>query len=368
MQSIEVCGRNNNFGIKEISNHQTPEGDKYIYPPFKSDFDPATVSSYSIYNRTVVVTNDGVALAIGDNTKSQISGSLPKQVLQTFHKIEFRDLRSNLCSATSSVCGNDYTLYIIHPEDEDSPKYLAYAHENLESENPVILNVGDVTPASIYGGYSDCAAITTVGSIVYIHDSLYQQISKNIDPVLLPENEKAVNIVCCYKFVIVLSISGRVYESKKEPILLFREIPELIGKKIISISGIYQHCFALSSDGIVYVRGDDAFDNGCLGLGKGTKSTDEFKEVTLLKKYIIDEVYAGSSHSLFRTKDGSILGCGDNTYGQILLSSGPCKEKIYKPTETIITKADSCVLGNYSTIIFKNFQPPMNPNLGIKKF
>lgn len=366
MESIEVCGRNNNFCIREKSSHKTPEGDKYIYPPFKSEFDPSTIVSYSIYNKTVIVTKEGEAQGIGDNSKSQISGSLNKIVLNSFRQIPLRDMHGQLCKATSAVVGNDYTLYIISPE-EDSLK-LCYSHSNLDVEFPVVLNItGNVIPASIYGGYSDCACITTTGSIVYIHESLYQHISNNIDPVLLPENQKAVNIACCYNFVIVLSVSGRVYQSKKEPILLFEEVPELIGIKIKSISGVNQYCFAVSDDGKVYVKGNDMFNYGLLGLGKNIKSTEEFKEITSLSKYIIEDAYAGASHSLFRTKDGIVLGCGDNTYGQLLLSSGPCKEKIFKPSKSIIENAAFCVLGDCSTIIFKNFKPPMNPNKGIGK-
>lgn len=368
MQSIDVCGRNNNFALREKSNHKTRDGDKYIYPPFKSEFNPSEVISYSIYDKTVAVTKDGVAHAIGDNSKSQISGSLRKKVLQKFSDINIKDAHNKDCLVKSAVCGGDYALYLITPKDDDSKKQLAYSHTNLEKEYPFVLNIGESIPIAIFGGYTDCAAITSVGSIIYIHELLYQSMSSSIIAVSLPGNEKAVSVVCCYDFVIVLGISGRVYESKKDQILLFTEIPELKGKGIKSISGIYQHCFAVSNDGKVYVRGKDADNSGCLCLGKNAKSPDKFKEVKELSKYNIEEAYAGTNHSLFKTSDGKLLGCGDNRYGQILLASGPCKEKIYKPVETIVTNASYCVLGDCKTVIFKDCEPRMNPNREIKKF
>lgn len=155
MQTIDVCGRNNNFSICEKSNHKKPDGEKYIYPAHNSDLDPTTISSYSIYNKTVVITNEGDAIAIGDNSKSQISGSLPKQAIKSYMKIELRDAHNQVSKAVSAVCGNDYTLYIISSEDENKPKQLAYSHSNLARDFPVILNIGEVIPASIYGGYSD---------------------------------------------------------------------------------------------------------------------------------------------------------------------------------------------------------------------
>lgn len=362
MEKVEVCGRNNNFGISEKSNHRTHEGDDYVYPACKFEMDPSKINSYSLFNKTLVVTNEGIATAIGDNSKSQISGSLPKRVLSTFTDMKIRDSHNKECKVLSAVCGNNYAFYIISSIEDESKKGLAYAHANLDKEFPVVLNIRDAIPVSIYGGYSDCAAITSVGSVIYIHNSLWESTSTQIEPFLLPENEKAVSVVCCYNFVFVLSARGRVFISKSEPDLVFSEIPEFKDKKIVSISGIFQHCLAVTDDGKVFVRGGDLSNNGYLGLGKNIKSPDKFKEIKSLNKYKIVAVYAGTNHSLFQTEDGLILGCGDNTYGQLLLSSGPCRQKTYRPVETIVTSAKFCIVGDCSTVIFKNYEPPMNPN------
>ena len=183
---------------------------------------------------------------------------------------------------------------------------------------------------------------------------------------MLQENQKAVSIACCYNFVIVLAVNGRVYASKKEPTLLFTEIPELKDIDIVSISGVSKHCFAVSRDGQVFVRGDDFIHSGCLGLGKDVTSPEEFKEIKALNKYKIVKAYAGTNHSLFQTQDGILLGCGDNRFGQLMLSIGPCKEKTYKPIETNVTDATFCIAGDYNTAVFRNLVPSMTPNREIK--
>lgn len=75
----------------------------------------------------------------------------------------------------------------------------------------------------------------------------------------------------------------------------------------------------------------------------------------------IVEAYASSYHSLFKTASGKIFSCGYNIYSQLLLSSGPSND-ILDITETIVENASLCIAGGGSSIIFRNYVPPMNPN------
>lgn len=138
----------------------------------------------------------------------------------------------------------------------------------------------------------------------------------------------------------------------------FNEVSELKGIEIICISGINEHCLAVSKDGKVFCRGYNNF--GQLGLGKDIQKLTEFKEIQSLSKYKIVAAYAGSFHSLFQTEDGRILACGYNRAGELLMA--PCDYNIYEPILTNVSNASFFIAGNCSTGIFKNYIPPFCPN------
>lgn len=358
--SIEVCGYNEKYNISEKPNNQVND-ENIVSPAIASNLDSNSILSYSVYDKTVAVTNEGIALGIGDNSQGQISGSLPKKILKHFTKIELRDGNNNPCSVISAVCGLEYTLFMISSDDKSSQKKLAYSHSNINSKYPVILNIGQFNPISIFGGPYHCAAIDSEGSIIYIHSSFHLSPQNKIESFLLPSHEKAVNVACLSDFVIALDVNGKVFISKSEPTLSFKEISELNDKEIFYISGICCHCFAVSKDGKVFVYGKDYNNDGRLGLSK-KRSSDKFIEIKSLRKYKICAAYAGVYHSLFQTQEGKLLACGNNEYGQLLLNSGLRKEKIYEPVETSSTNVSFCITGRHSTVIFKNREPPMSPN------
>lgn len=358
METLELCGLNGNFGIGEKSNNTNVYGKSIIYPPIISDIKVSTISSYSTYTcRTIIVTKDGVAQGIGDNSDGQISCSLPKEIINHFMKIDIRDDNNNPCKTISAVCGKDYTLFMVSNNDKTQ---LAYSYLRMNSPFPIILNTENYNPIALYGGHSDCCAIDSEGGIIYIDQTIIENPTKKIERIFLPSGEKTVSVAWCYDSVFALGLSGHVYESKIGLNLSFNEVSEFNGNEIVSISGVCQHIIAVSKDGCAFVRGDNFC--GQLGLRKTTFSVINFFEISSLHKFKIVAAYAGFSHSLFQTSEGKLLACGNNCNGQLLLSCGPSKDEISDPTETIMKNVSFCVAGNGTTAIFKNYVPPMNPN------
>lgn len=94
-----------------------------------------------------------------------------------------------------------------------------------------------------------------------------------------------------------------------------------------------------------------------------------FTEILSLRGYEIRAAYAGCTHSLFETREGKILSCGSNLYGQLLLSNGP-GGNVYLPIETAITEGASfCIAGEYISSVFIGNRPPLNtPNMRIQQY
>lgn len=83
----------------------------------------------------------------------------------------------------------------------------------MNNKYPVILNIGNFNPISIFGGSYNCAAIDSEGSIIYIHPSFYSSPQNKIESFILPSHEKAVNVACLNDFVIALDANGKVFKS-----------------------------------------------------------------------------------------------------------------------------------------------------------
>lgn len=95
MQKIEVCGQNQNFAISETSNNKDKYNNEIVYPPLPSNFEAPLILSYSTYfEKTVIITVDGVAYVICNNTNGEISCLLPKSILNHFTEIDIKDSES----------------------------------------------------------------------------------------------------------------------------------------------------------------------------------------------------------------------------------------------------------------------------------
>lgn len=344
-------------------------GEKPSNPPKRSKLDASSISSYSShYFQTVFITKNGVAMAAGDNQKALISESLPRQVIADFTKFDIKDKEGHIYQPVSAYCGEHFTLYLVLDPNDDKKNILAYKNDKVDCEFTVFLKGDNLNPIALFGGLHNAAAIDDKGAVIFLFE-LSRNLYTEIIASHLLNGEKAVSVACLVDEVFVLSSSGKLFVSRnlggKE--LTFSQVGSLNGIKIIGVSGIYQHCLALSEDGKVFGYGKN--DSGELGIGEEIKKLDKFKEIESLRKYKIKAVYAGNNFSLFQTDKGELLACGENKYGA-LLGKDSERKKYYLPIETEIKEgATFCVASECSSSVFIGTDPIMSPNrrIGIEK-
>lgn len=362
MATLEVCGQNNKYSIGENSNFTNQCGDPTICPPLNLNFNISSIVSYSTHiDKTVFVTEEGVAYGIGDNQNGSISFSLPLQIIDHFTKIKLKDDEGQILTPISAVCGEYYTLYLVSGNCKSGLNRLIYSNADFQTKSTAILNTGGKNPVSLFGGIFQCAAIDSEGAILFIHESLCNKPTKQLEQFFLPEGEKAVSVACCKDIIFSLSSNGRVFFSKSCCKLSFTEVPELKGKEIISISSIQEHCLAISKEGHVYAYGSNYY--GQLGLGENIRNSTVFEEISLLHDYKIVSAYAGCSHSIFETSDGNFFACGSNDHYNLNLKIPSLKT--YLPEISKIANASFIVAGFDSTCIFRNHVPKNGPNIRV---
>ena len=360
---IKASGSNDHHQLGEKSNNKDiVDGSECISPPLIFDINRSKLSSISTYmDHTVMTTIDGEAFGIGDNSDGRISSSAPHEVFTKFTKIDLRDSNGEKCASFSAVCGEDYTLYLV--EGGGSSARLAYASPQIGSGFPAILDAGSAEPVALFGGRRHAAAIDAGGSVVFVPASVGESPSRRLELSRLPGGEKAVSVACLDETVFALSGSGRVFWSEVggSQRLEFSLVEELAGTEIVHISGVCEHCLAVSSDGRVFGRGSN--DYGCLCIGERGCTVGSFTLIPALEKHKIAAAYAGATHSLFQTREGKILACGDNRYGQLPISDAPRFDP-YPVTETEITSgATFCIAGYGTSLVFVGADAARSPNV-----
>lgn len=347
-----VCSR-----LGSNSNNNSSQANK---PPCKSHLKASSLLSFSTYNlHSVWVNNEGQAYAIGENNYGQIGGSLPKETIQKDTEILIQDLNGHTCKFLSAVCGTYYTLYLVSTENDNIQ--LIYSYFNHKQ---LFLDINGRIPQALFGGSENAAAIDSEGGILVITKSVFTSSTSEIKPSFLPNNDKAIKVACCNKFIVALGSSGHVYESPLSAPgkIIFNEVKDLQGHTFVDIAGTFLHCFAVCKDGRVFGIGNNWKCK--LAMSKETKNVSKFTIVESLKKYKIVAAFAGYDHSLFKTSDGKILACGSNANGEILLNNEITDDIVFPPVE--MTGNDNipfCIAGSYVSIMFQDGELPNNlPN------
>ncbi|KAK8871923.1 hypothetical protein M9Y10_007669 [Tritrichomonas musculus] len=350
----QLCAHSNS----EINSRNT------VNAPFYSSFNVYSVNSFSVYkNHAVWITKDGIAHAIGDNTDCQISPLLPKCGFKEDMELSMTYDKTSL-NFISAVCGSCYTLYmLLNPKTNQI--MLAYSYSKKTIDSPLFLRINFRKPIGLFGGDVNSAAIDSRGAVIFVNISIFESPTATPQICVLPNNDKAVSVACCNKFIVVLSKSGRVYFSTisiiKNDSLSFSEITGFEGQ-VVDISGTREHCLAVTSNGRVYGYG---FNNcGQLGMPQSTSKLDRFQQIASLRMYNIKAAYAGYVHSLFQTDDGMILACGKTNYASLLIAKSSLSDLISTPTKTVIEKGASYAnAGMFLSAVFVGCQAPNNaPN------
>ena len=322
--------------------------------------DFSNCKSYSIYqNHAVAILNDGTPMAIGDNNKWPIYKTLPRYV-NKWTRFFLQDSMRNTYFIESAVCGTDYTLYLLDQSTNENACPLAYVKRGINRGSPSFISTNGIRIYAIYGGSHISAAIDIEGIIHIIDDSIY---SNNFctKTAYLPWANMPILLAFQDDYVIALSSYGNVYElDPDDEEFEFIDIPDCS-----FISGTANHCIAVTTEGEVYVRGSNEYEQ--LGLGQRTSDCDEFILIAGLRSQNIKEAYAGEYHSLFVNQNGKILACGSNQFGELF--KRPSGNIIQASGTSIDSDALFCIAGSEISVAFINCNPPPNsPNQILRPF
>lgn len=327
--TILVAGQNDKNQIS-VSENQS------IFTPINIGINFTDVISFSVYDmHAVVVLEGGVPSAIGDNEGCVIYANLKRNLKywQNFSIIE----DGNNYLVESAVCGSNYTLYLVKESSNNESKYLAYVQKNKKNGHPYFLNMYGSHPISIYGGSDIAAAIDERGAIHIIKNTITSTPFPNTKILYLPFNSLAISVAFEKDNIIFLSSLNQVFEANlNEEKIRVNRVNELKNKTIKLISGTYEHCIAVCTDGTVFCRGNN--DNGQLGLGN-KHSTKQFSQIMKFQNQEISYASAGKAfHSLFINNKGKVYSSGHNGFGENLLNNLARVDNL-SPCNTIIPKA-----------------------------
>lgn len=170
----------------------------------------------------------------------------------------------------------------------------------------------------------------------------------------------AVDLVSCKSFSCILTSDGQVLMDMKynNDSQGFVEVQSLKSKEIIKLSGSFDTCAALSSDGRVFVFGNNI--SGQLGDGTTADNYESFTEIHSNEE-IID--VSCPLHTLYLTKSNKIFGIGCNEHSQLMKDTND--DWALSPTEIAAMKADKMVVCVYHSFVLSGTGKIENP---AKKF
>lgn len=289
-----------------------------------------------------------------DDEKGLISGTLPTRKLSGDTKFEIKDSGGHCQKFLSVYCGLDFTLYLVSDQSGSSNFQLVLCHSKF-SPNPLFVNIQNRTPLALFGGDYTAAVVDTEGGIFFLTKSIFNSPKKPLKPLFLPNNDKPVKIACIINSFVLLGESGKVYECKENE-SFFNEVKELANLSAVDVSGISNFCHVVLEDGRVFGRGDNYYCK--LGFPEKVNRKDFFFFVDSLSSYNIVAAYCGTFHSIFKTNDGKMIVCGNNSRGQLFSSQS---NTIFPPEELPNCKGFSfCEVGSLSSVAFFDVKPTVN--------
>lgn len=128
-------------------------------------------------------------------------------------------------------------------------------------------------------------------------------------------------------------------------------VPGLSG--VIYAACGYNHNLAVKADNTIWVWGYNS--HGQLGLGDKANRTSP--TLTAISALALDDVALGELHTLLVARDGSLVGCGDNGYGQLGRPSSPLVEYLTFTTLVSSGVKSARAFSLYSTYLGTNGLP-----------
>lgn len=124
-------------------------------------------------------------------------------------------------------------------------------------------------------------------------------------------------------------------------------------RKVVQVSCGMRHTVILLKTGIVMGCGSN--ENGRLGFSQSKKKLKRFKIIKELEQYFgnIKQIECGNAHTVILLKNGTIVACGNNKYGQ--LGFGNEDDKYFFGKMNNVKNVSKISCGNWHTrILLKN--------------
>ena len=131
----------------------------------------------------------------------------------------------------------------------------------------------------------------------------------------------------------------------------FTRITNNINNDVKQIACGFNHTFVLKNDGSLWGCGYNSY--GQLGLNNTTDKTS-FTQVTPNINNDVKQIACGTYHTVILKTDGSLWGCGYNYYNQLGLSDSANKHMFVNITTNINNDVKQIACGQYHTFILKN--------------
>lgn len=299
-------------------------------------FDIYGIQCISTYCSHSVIIKLGKVYAAGDD-QDFIIGSDSRQVYEKFTEIKISD--EHIIWAACGIC---YTLYLTL-----SGKVIL-CHKN-DKGNRIIIPLKKKA-VSVFSGY--------YGGIIDEEGAIHV-LDKNDNhraPTKYIIGTPAIDLVCCKNFICVLTSDYRVFGNGRlnNNLQEFAEVYSLKNQRITKLSGNWGTCAALTSDGRVYMYGENG--KGQLGNGSSEDNYLSFTEVEINEK--IKDVSC-SLHTLLLTKSNKIFGCGWNFYCQLLHNTDWRITQFVIPIATI--NADQVITGIRCSFVLTGLGKLENP-------
>ncbi|OHT05247.1 hypothetical protein TRFO_27051 [Tritrichomonas foetus] len=376
---LKVCGTNEYAQLIASSNRST-QFERCICPPLSAEIDVNDLLSFSIYlGCAVYVTKSGQAFIKGC---FKVFNKDPQEV-------KFSELPDEKFKC--AVTGYDYILYLT---ENDS---IVFQHRKLEGDHIIFTLENERKPVSLFGGKEYCVVIDNAGDMYLF--SRQTVLTKEYN--FIHMNEPAKMVACCRERMFVLSTNGKVFWRKnftdsydnlnssfnslsfnsssisstinvdsgllidysEEENSGFIEVDGLQDIIIKSISGIYDHCVAISSDATAYGIGNELSHK----FGhEPLVSNEKFVKISTMEGKRINYASAGTDHTLFITEKGELFACGRNDSGNLFQEEIGEGEETIVPVQVVFGDDDEityAVAGENLSAAFLNCDPPIyGPN------
>lgn len=334
--SLYVCGSDDFYQLGTKPTTKNKEGKDCVDALIQIPFDLHGIQSISSGAFHSVIIKNKKVFGAGSDELHYIGG---KKSMKYEKFTEITVLKDPIVCA---ACGAGYTIYLT----SKGKVFECCRYEDKLFQIKISKKV-----IAIFAGFITTGAIDEEGAFYIIKAD-----DEHNSPERYYLGSPAVDMACCFKSVFVLLLDGRIFVNGKlnNDSLDFTEVSSLKGMEIKKLSGYNCACAALTSDGRVFICGQ----NQCGQFGNGTTSEaiSPFTEIRLNEE--IKDVSC-SDHTLFLTKSNKIYGCGKNDYFQ--LSKKINDENVLTPILLANIDADQVIAGSDASFILSGTGKLENP-------